>query len=105
MFAVVIERRYGRTANEDDGHGDEAPSQASSCLFGQRSAANRDTLLSPQEGRFLFHVQIEQSLVVRCIVGHRACGLVGRWIQLLLQDGGTAFSRHQSRSVVVSESL
>jgi hypothetical protein len=31
--------------------------------------------------------------------------LVGWWVQLLLRDGGTAFSRHQIRSVVVSESL
>src|SRR5580704_2776999 len=105
MLAVVVKRRDGRTANEDDGQGDKAPSQASSGLFGQRAPANRDTLLSPQEGRFLFHVQIEQSLVIGCVVVHPVRGLVGRWIQLLLHDGGTAFSRHQSRPVVVRESL
>jgi hypothetical protein len=105
MFAVMIERRDGSSTQEYAAQGKDAPSQASGSLFRQRAPANGDALLPAQEGRFLFHVQVEHSRVIECAVGRRVRRLVGWWVQLLLRDGGTAFSRHQIRSVVVSESL
>src|SRR5208337_1610307 len=105
MFTVVVKCRNRRAANEDNGSGEDGPGQASGSPFRQRAPAGGDTFLSPQEGRFLFHVQVEQPRIVQCIVGRWARRLIGRWIQLLLRDGGTAFSRHQPRSVVVGESL
>ena len=49
---------------EHDNQYDQCPSEAGNCFLREATAADGDALLSAQEWRFLFRVQVEQSRVI-----------------------------------------
>jgi hypothetical protein len=61
----------------------------------ERTAAGGHAPLRAQERRLFIDIEVEQAGVVEFFAR-----LDGRRVQLLLQDGGTHFPRHQSGSVV-----
>ena len=95
MLAVVVQSGGGNCSDTQKHRGDRRPQQAAGSFLGKRAAAGGDTLLSAQKRGFLVHIQVNQARVVEFLARRRDAG----WVQLLLHDGGTTFSRHQFRVV------
>ena len=98
-FAVVVEGSDRNSGEKNNPDSKGRPGQTGSSFLGQRPAADGDALLSTQERRFLFRIQVEQPRIVEFFADR----LVGLQIQLFLRDG-RSFPGHQPRSVVVRES-
>src|SRR5207245_10331223 len=63
-FAVVVEGSAGNSGDNNDCDSEDSPSETGSGFLGQRATADGDALLSAQERRFLFRIQVEQPRVI-----------------------------------------
>src|SRR5438067_4775367 len=101
MLSVMIERAGCHYRHAQNRCGCKTPQQPMSSLLGKRCAARRNAFLSAQKRGFLVHIQINETRVIEFLARGWSAGRV----QLLLHDGGTAFSRHQIRQLSSEESL
>ena len=106
VLAVLIQGGGNNCGDAQNGCGNRSPEEAAGSFFRKRTAAGRDTLLPAQKWRFLVRIQVDQARIVEILAWRLVPRVDGAGrVQLFLRDGGTAFSRHQFRSVVVEESL
>src|SRR5207237_4610533 len=99
-FAVVIEGSDGNSGEKNDCDSEDSPSETGSGFLGQRATADGDALLSTQERRFLFRIQVEQPRIVEFFADR----LVGLQIRLFLRYVRT-FPCHRHMYVFVRDSV
>jgi hypothetical protein len=99
VLAVAIRRGCSNRKNENCPEGQHAPGEVRRSFLRESAPADGNALLCAQERRLLVGVEVQKTRVVQLLPRR----LVAERVQLFLRDGGTAFSRHQYRSVVGSE--
>ena len=60
----MVEGSDRNSGEKNDCDSEDSPSETGSGFLGQRATADGDALLSAQERRFLFRIQVEQPRVI-----------------------------------------